>query len=121
MSSGSSTNRAGTIPAGEARSPIRKSSLCLALAGVCVVLLALLPLHATRQVAADAPSLERLAATVRDLELTDLALFTEARYTRHLSQADLFSAFQDHPGALEHFPAGSLAGPPPAARRRSGP
>ena len=44
---------------------------------------------------------------------TDLALFTEARYTRHLSQADLHAAFQDHPGALEHFPTGSLAGPPP--------
>jgi hypothetical protein len=47
------------------------------------------------------------------LALTDLALFTEARYTRHLSQADRHAAFQDHPGALEHFPTGSLAGPPP--------
>ena len=47
------------------------------------------------------------------LALTDLALFTEARYTRHRSQADLHAAFQDHPGALEHFPTGSLAGPPP--------
>ena len=48
------------------------------------------------------------------LGLTDLALFTEARYTRHPSQADLHSAFQDHPAALEHFPTGSLL-PPPAA------
>jgi hypothetical protein len=46
------------------------------------------------------------------LGLSDLCLFTEARYTRHLSQADLHSAFQDYPGALEHFPAGSLVGPP---------
>lgn len=46
--------------------------------------------------------------------LTDLCLFTEARYTRHPSQADLHSAFQDHPMALEHFPTGSLM-PPPAA------
>ena len=37
------------------------------------------------------------------LGLTDLALFTEARYTRHPSQADLQSAFQDHPVALEHI------------------
>jgi hypothetical protein len=43
--------------------------------------------------------------------LTDLALFTEARYTRHPSQADLHSAFQDHPLALEHFPSGSLIPP----------
>lgn len=45
--------------------------------------------------------------------LTDLALFTEARYTRHPSQADRHAAFQDHPGALEHFPTGALMAPPP--------
>jgi len=50
---------------------------------------------------------------VAKLQLTDLCLFTEARYTRHLSQADLHSAFQDHPLGLEHFPTGSLV-PPPA-------
>ena len=49
---------------------------------------------------------------VRELGLTDLCLFTEARYTRHLSQADLHSAFQSHPMALEHFPSGSIAPPP---------
>jgi hypothetical protein len=54
---------------------------------------------------------EMRAQTVR-LGLTDLALFTEARYTRHPSQADLHSAFQDHPLALEHFPSGSLIIPP---------
>ena len=52
------------------------------------------------------------AALAAKLQLTDLALFTEARYTRHPSQADLHSAFQDHPLALEHFPTGSLIGPP---------
>lgn len=46
------------------------------------------------------------------LGLTDLALFNEARYTRHPSQADRHAAFQDHPMALEHFPAGSLVPPP---------
>jgi hypothetical protein len=45
---------------------------------------------------------------VSNLGLTDLALFTEARYTRHLSQADIHSAFQDHPLAMEHFPSGSF-------------
>ena len=48
---------------------------------------------------------------VRKLGLTDLCLFTEARYTRHLSQADLASAFQDHPMSFEHFPSGSLTMP----------
>jgi hypothetical protein len=52
--------------------------------------------------------IERRAHLVAVLDLTDLALFTEARYTRHPSQADLHSAFQDHPMALEHFPSGSL-------------
>ena len=56
------------------------------------------------------------AALVRDLGLTDLALFTEARYTRHLTQADLHTAFQDHPLAFEHFPSGSLHAPPPHLR-----
>ena len=50
---------------------------------------------------------------VRQLQLTDLAIWTEARYTRHPSQADLFTPFQEFPSAPEHFPAGSLLAPPP--------
>lgn len=49
---------------------------------------------------------------VRELGLSDLALFTEARYTRHPTQADRHTPFQDHPAALEHFPTGSLLPPP---------
>lgn len=49
---------------------------------------------------------------VADHGLTDLGLFTDARYTRHISQADLHSAFQDHPVSLEHFPSGSYLLPP---------
>ncbi|AKH22355.1 hypothetical protein AAY24_16800 [Sedimenticola thiotaurini] len=56
--------------------------------------------------------IEQTRQLVGELGLTDPALFTEARYTRHLSQADLHSAFQDHPMALEHFPSGSLLLPP---------
>lgn len=48
---------------------------------------------------------------VSALQLTDLALWSEARYTRNPAMADLFSPFQDHPGAFEHFPAGSLLEP----------
>lgn len=51
-------------------------------------------------------------ATAAALGLTDVALFGEARYTRHPSQADLASAFQDGPAVLDHFPAGSLVRPP---------
>ena len=55
---------------------------------------------------------------VQTLQLTDLCLFTEARYTRHPSMADLHSAFQDHPLALDHFPSGSLTTPPRFRRER---
>jgi len=61
-------------------------------------------------------NLERMRQQVRALELTDLSLFTEARYTRHLSQADHHTPFQDHPFALEHFPSGSLVTPPALLR-----
>jgi hypothetical protein len=49
---------------------------------------------------------------VRELGLTDLCLFTEARYTRHMTQADLHTAFQDSPMSMEHFPSGSFVLPP---------
>ncbi|HRD64846.1 MAG TPA: hypothetical protein PKY50_01695 [Candidatus Competibacter sp.] len=52
-------------------------------------------------------------ALVRELGLSDLSVFTEARYTRHPSQADRHAPFQDHPAALEHFPTGSLLALPP--------
>lgn len=56
---------------------------------------------------------------VRTLRLTDLSLWTEARYTRHPSQADLFTPFQTAPSALEHFPSGSWV-PPGRGLRRGG-
>ena len=55
-------------------------------------------------------------ALVGTLGLTDLAIWTEARYTRHPTQADRFAAFQDFPSALEHFPAGSIVPAPPPER-----
>ena len=67
-----------------------------------------------------APALKESRALVARLGLTDLSLFTEARYTRHPSQADLHSAFQDHPVSLEHFPTGTMAGPPAHLRRLNG-
>ncbi len=46
------------------------------------------------------------------LGLTDLCLTTEARYTRHPSQADYFTPFQDNPMSLEFFPSGGAMAPP---------
>lgn len=91
---------------------MRPASLALALlaglAAACALILVL-----SRPDAAAQSRLESNRALVGKLGLTDLALFSEARYTRHPTQADLHSALQDHPGAFDHFPSGSLL-PPPA-------
>lgn len=64
--------------------------------------------------------INRKKGLVRELMLTDLAIWTEARYTRHPSQADLFTPFQDYPASLEHFPAGSIVAPPVRGAGRRG-
>lgn len=45
------------------------------------------------------------------LGLSDLAVSTEARYTRHPAVSDPVVPFMDHPGAAEHFPSGSFFQP----------
>jgi hypothetical protein len=91
---------------------MRKSSLFLAVAVLEAAVLALLFLHAAGSRRAAGPDLAERAALVRDLGLTDLCLFTEARYTRHPVLADRHAPFQDGPLSLEHFPSGSLLMPP---------
>lgn len=39
------------------------------------------------------------------LGLSDLALSTEARYTRHVAVSDSVVVSMDHPGAIDHFPS----------------
>ena len=91
---------------------VRKSSVFLGVTFVQAALLGLCFLHAGRAGEGARPAVARMAATVKALGLTDLCLFTDASYTRHLALADGHSPFQEHPASLEHFPAGSLAGPP---------
>jgi hypothetical protein len=92
---------------------MRKSTIYLTFITGCITLLAfLLLLHPHFNAEYYEKSLTEKKQLVQKLGLTDLCLFTEARYTRHLSQADLFSAFQDHPMSFEHFPSGSLTLPP---------
>ena len=90
---------------------MRNSSLFFLGISCEAILLGLLLLHASFSENARQSVLEQKAALVKNLRLTDLCLFTEARYTRHLSQADLNTAFQDHPLSLEHFPSGSFTLP----------
>jgi len=81
----------------------------LAVASCGLILLVLSGLRlAELRLAAEVPAKRLLT---RSLGLTDLSLWTEARYTRHPSQADLFTPFQEFPAAPDHFPAGSIVDP----------
>jgi len=64
--------------------------------------------HASIHQQINNPLIAQNGEIVRVLGLTDLCLFTEARYTRHPSLADLSTPFQDHPVSLEHFPSGTI-------------
>lgn len=91
---------------------MRRSSAYLAFLAVALALGVAACAHAAAERARRRPELEAKAVIVRSLGLTDLCLFPEARYTRHPSQADRFTPFQDAPGSPEHFPAGSIVPPP---------
>jgi hypothetical protein len=91
---------------------MRKSTTFLLFTAGCVVVFAILLLHGRYRRADAEAARTASAAAVKMFRLTDLCLFTEARYTRHPSMADLHTAFQDHPLALDHFPSGSLVTPP---------
>jgi len=100
----------------QAARPSRLAAIALAvLAAAFLATLA----DAARLASQRAPAQALRAAQAEALKLTDLALFTEARYTRHRSLADLHSAFQDHPMSLEHFPSGSLLPPPEHLRHHA--
>ena len=57
-------------------------------------------------------TLAQLEVATSGLGLTDLAVATEARYTRHPAVSDAVAPFMDHPGAIEHFPTGTFWLPP---------
>jgi len=79
---------------------------------ICLALFVAMFVHAAVVRGRATPMLDRTTELVRRLELTDLCLFTEARYTRHPSMADVNSPFQDSPLSLDHYPSGSLMAPP---------
>ena len=99
---------------------MRKSNIFLLGIMIQGFLLLLLFVHAAYMEKAAGPVLEEKREMVKRLELTDLCLFTEASYTRHLSQADLHTPFQSYPLSLEHFPSGSMLQPPAMLKRMNG-
>jgi hypothetical protein len=92
---------------------MRKSTVLFISHGVLLALFWGLFAYSSVAVRGAIPGLEDIRSTVGRLGLTDLCIFTDARYTRHLSMADLNTAFQDYPLSFEHFPSGSLVPPPP--------
>lgn len=90
----------------------RPSTPVFAAFGLMAALAAGLGLHALARGPAEARRIAGEADLVARLGLSDLALFTEARYTRHPSLADLATPFQDSPASFEHFPSGSFVSPP---------
>lgn len=93
------------------------SSRYLYFTGFLLILFIIMFFHTSIRQRLDIPEQNRRSALAGVLKLTDLCLVTEARYTRHPAMSDNFAPFQDFPGALEHFPSGSLITPPHYAKR----
>ncbi len=110
-------NHAEVPPAGDGinfqRIPnVRKSNSFILVTVLNCMIFAFLMLNAWWRQGNAERALKPSREIAKELQLTDLCLFTETRYTRHPSLADLHAPFQDHPLALEHFPSGSLVAPP---------
>jgi hypothetical protein len=91
---------------------MRKSSGYFVFLALLAVAFSAIFLHARYRQAAEKHSLDTMAGMVQNLGLSDLCLFTEASYTRHITQTDLRTPFQELPMSLEHFPSGALMLPP---------
>jgi len=96
---------------------MRKSTILFVVSCVALALLSLSALDARFRQQDAQRTLGPRTALVAELGLSDLALFTEARYTRHLSLADRHAPFQNNPVSFDHFPSASLVLPPGHLRR----
>lgn len=91
---------------------MRRSSVFFIQIAFGLIILCLIFIHSHISVKNRENEIRIKREMVKTFGITDLCLFTEARYTRHPSMADLNTPFQDYPLSLEHFPSGSLMGPP---------
>lgn len=95
---------------------MRKSNFFLWSLAIGICLFSLLFIHAYYADLNSKSFLKERMALVEKYGLTDLCLFTDARYTRNSAVADRATPFQDHPISLEHFPSGSMVSPPARVR-----
>ncbi len=97
----------------------RKSSIFLACLALNLAALAVLSVHAIVCSREGADLFREEKQMVEDIRLTDICLFTDARYTRNPSMADIHSSFQDSPMSMDCFPSGALIVPPPHLTRHA--
>jgi hypothetical protein len=84
---------------------MRPSAGLLAVVLVLTVLFSVLAQSSTSKRRIQEENVLLLQGVVFHLGLSDLALSTEARYTRHPAVSDLVVVSMDHPGAIDHFPS----------------
>ena len=99
---------------------MRKADIFFAAAALNLILLMAIFVHSLFRIKADSAMLSEKRLMVKNLMLTDLCLFTEARYTRHPSMADWNTPCQDYPLSFDHFPSGSLLTPPAMPKKGPG-
>jgi hypothetical protein len=91
---------------------LRKSLVFFLFISLCLLAIVFLGVRSNAAVSRFLTTGRELDEITSALKLTDISFSNDARYTRHPSQADIFSAFQDYPGSIEHFPSGSVTPPP---------
>ncbi len=90
---------------------MRPSTILLSFLSFIILLNALLCLVNYKQLGTLKQNLPAQQLLTNTYGLSDLALSTEARYTRHPSLSDPMAPYMDHPGSIEHFPSGSFVLP----------
>ena len=87
---------------------MRKSGFLFALVSAIVLFDLLLVSHLSSRQKAYEQDQRLMRLIVKELGCSDLAVATEARYTRHPSASDGVVPFMDHPADIDHFPTGSF-------------
>jgi hypothetical protein len=86
-------------------SSLRPATSILLLLGALLFLGCLMLADIAERRSVQTARLRSVQRVVADLALSDLALTTEARYTRHPAVSDAVVVTMDHPGGLDHFPS----------------
>lgn len=84
---------------------MRPSIVLMLVLSVYMVLYSLLGVSVRQKNSEHAADMRVLQDAVGRFGLSDLALSTEARYTRHPAVSDPVVVIMDHPGAIDHFPS----------------